>query len=91
MQQPTVQSVKIGYGIMLWMIRLTDRGQSTRIIRVSSAQITTPALAVESAIRLDLCTIGQVKDAIQGRVPAHILNPKVLKHPRVKAFCGDAL
>ena len=43
-------------------------------------------ITLESAIRLDLRTFGQVTDAIQGRKPAHILNPDVLDHPRVKTF-----
>ena len=43
-------------------------------------------ITVESAIRLDLRTFGQVTDAIEGREPSHILNPDVLNHPRVKAF-----
>ena len=43
-------------------------------------------ITLESAIRLDLRTFGQVTDAIQGRKPAHILNPDVLDHPRVKAL-----
>ena len=46
-------------------------------------------ISVESAIRLDLRTIGQVTDAIQGRAPAYILNPEVLAHPRVQAFCKE--
>ncbi len=46
-------------------------------------------MTVESGIRLDLRTIGQVRDAIEGRAPAYILNPEVLEHPRVKAFCND--
>ena len=40
----------------------------------------------ESTIRLDLQSIEQVSDPLQGRQPAHILNPAVLDHPRVKAF-----
>ena len=43
-------------------------------------------ITLESTIRLDLRTFGQVTDAIQGRKPAHILNSDVLDHPRVKAF-----
>ena len=45
-------------------------------------------ITVESSIRLDLRTIGQAIDAINGREPAHILNPDVLDHPRVKSFLG---
>ena len=48
-------------------------------------------MTVESGIRLDLCTIKQVTDAIQGRAPAHVLNPEVLEHPRVKAFCENPI
>ena len=43
-------------------------------------------ITLESAIRLDLRTFGQVTDALQGRKPAHILNPDVLDHPRVTAW-----
>ena len=43
-------------------------------------------ITLESTIRLDLRTFGQVTDAIQGRKPAHLLNSDVLDHPRVKAF-----
>ena len=45
-------------------------------------------ITVESSIRLDLCTIGQAIDALNGREPAHILNRDVLDHPRVKGFLG---
>ena len=45
-------------------------------------------ITVESSIRLDLRTIGQAIDAINGREPAHILNPEVLDHSRVKSFLG---
>ena len=45
-------------------------------------------ITVESSIRLDLRTIGQAMDAINGREPSHILNPDVLNHPRVKSFLG---
>ena len=43
-------------------------------------------ITVESAIRLDLCCFNQVTDAVEGRTPPHVLNHKVLDHPRVKAF-----
>lgn len=43
-------------------------------------------ITVESTIRLDRRTFGQVTDAVQGRTPAHILNRDVLQHPRVKGF-----
>ena len=46
-------------------------------------------MTTASAIRLDLRTIGQVTDAIEGRRPAHILNEKVLDHPRVKEFMNE--
>lgn len=45
-------------------------------------------ITVESSIRLDLCTIGQAIDTLNGREPAHILNRDVLDHPRVKSFLG---
>ena len=40
----------------------------------------------ESVARLDLQTIEQVTDAVNGREPAHILNREVLDHPRVRAW-----
>ncbi len=40
----------------------------------------------ESVVRLDLQTIDQVTDAINGREPAHILNRDVLNHSRVRAW-----
>ena len=43
-------------------------------------------ITVESTIRLDRQTFEQVTDAIQGRKPKHILNPRVLDHPRVRGF-----
>ena len=43
-------------------------------------------ITVQSTIRLDRRTIGQVTDAIQGKTPAHVLNQEVLVHPRVKGF-----
>jgi len=42
--------------------------------------------AVQSIIRMDLNTIQQTLDALDGRPPQHILNPDVLDHPRVKGF-----
>ena len=79
----------------LWYYVVDDPVNGPRAIHKDHPRIIctnhNAGMTVESGIRLDLCTIRQVKDAIQGRVPAHILNPKVLKHPRVKAFCGDAL
>ena len=41
-----------------------------------------------SAIRLDHRTFGQLTDAIEGREPAHVINPDVLNHPRVRSFLG---
>lgn len=41
-----------------------------------------------SAVRLDHRTFGQVTDAMQGREPAHIINPDVLDHPRVRSILG---
>ena len=46
-------------------------------------------ITVESTIRLDLCCYGQVADALQGKTPLHVLNPEVLRHPRVRAFLDD--
>jgi len=43
-------------------------------------------ITVQSTARLDRRTTGQVRDAIQGKIPAHVLNQKVLSHPRVKGF-----
>jgi phosphoglycerate dehydrogenase-like enzyme len=42
-------------------------------------------VAVQSIQRLDLRTFGQVRDALEGRAPAHLLNPEVLEHPRSRA------
>ena len=39
-------------------------------------------VTVESIQRLDRRTFGQVRDALEGRTPAHLLNPEVLDHPR---------
>ena len=41
-----------------------------------------------SAVRLDHRTFGQLTDAIEGREPAHVINPDVLNHPRVRSFLG---
>ena len=43
-------------------------------------------ITVESTIRLDSMVISQVTDAIEGRLPQHVLNREVLEHPRVKSF-----
>ncbi|MBT5872954.1 MAG: hypothetical protein HOH43_06000 [Candidatus Latescibacteria bacterium] len=43
-------------------------------------------ITVESTKRLDAKGIEQVADAIQGRLPQHILNPEVLEHDRVKSW-----
>ena len=45
-------------------------------------------ITVESCIRLDLMTYTQVRAAIEGREPPHVLNQEVLEHPRVKDFLG---
>ena len=45
-------------------------------------------ISVESTIRLDLRTIEQTINTINGLEPTHILNPEVLDHPRVKGFLG---
>jgi phosphoglycerate dehydrogenase-like enzyme len=42
-------------------------------------------VSVESIRRLDLQTFGQVRDALEGRAPAHLLNAEVLDHPRQQA------
>ncbi|MCC7262226.1 MAG: hypothetical protein IT369_06865 [Candidatus Latescibacteria bacterium] len=46
-------------------------------------------ITVQSTIRLDRRTIGQVADAIAGKTPAHVLNHEVLDHPRVRGFLKD--
>ena len=43
-------------------------------------------ITVESTIRLDLMAFSQVTDALQGRLPQHVLNQSVLEHPRVKSY-----
>ena len=42
-------------------------------------------VTVESIQRLDLRTFGQVRDALEGRTPSHLLNAEVLDHPRQQA------
>ena len=39
----------------------------------------------ESAIRLDMRTMGQVTDALEGREPAYVLNPDALEHLKAKS------
>ena len=77
----------------LWYYVVDDPVNGPRAIHKDHPRIIctnhNAGMTVESGIRLDLRTIGQVKDAIQGRAPAYILNPEVLEHPRVKAFCKD--
>ncbi len=77
----------------LWYYVVDDPVNGTRAIHKDHPRIIctnhNAGMTVESGIRLDLRTIGQVKDAIQGRAPAYILNPEVLEHPRVKAYCED--
>ena len=41
-------------------------------------------LTTASANRLDDTTVGQVIDTLLGRVPANLLNPLVLEHPKAK-------
>ena len=43
-------------------------------------------ISVESVIRLDEMTFGQVTDTLNHRVPQHVLNTDVLEHPRVKEW-----
>lgn len=77
----------------LWYYVVDDPVNGPRAIHRDHPRIISTnhnaGISIESAIRLDLRTIGQVTDAINGRVPAHILNPEVLEHPRVKTFCSD--
>ena len=77
----------------LWYYVVDDPVNGPRAIHKDHPRIIctnhNAGMTVESGIRLDLRTIGQVKDAIQGRAPAYILNPEVLEHPRVKAYCKD--
>lgn len=77
----------------LWYYVVDDPVNGSRAIHKGHPRIISTnhnaGMSVESAIRLDLRTIGQVKDAIAGRVPAHILNPAVLSHPRVEAYLQE--
>ena len=41
-----------------------------------------------SAVRLDRRTFGQLTDVMEGREPAHVINPDVLNHPRVRSILG---
>ena len=45
-------------------------------------------ITVESVIRLDQMTFGQVTDVMNRRIPQHVLNTDVLDHPRVKEYFG---
>ena len=40
----------------------------------------------ESVVRLDAKTFQQIHDALQGVKPEHVLNPEVLRHPRVRKW-----
>ncbi len=74
----------------LWYYVVDDPVNGPRAIHKNHPRILctnhNAGISIESTIRLDLRTIGQVTDAMQGRTPAHLLNPAVLSHPRVKAF-----
>ena len=74
----------------LWYYVVDDPVNGPRAIHKGHPRIIctnhNAGITIESAIRLDLRTIGQVADALKGRAPAHILNPEVLAHPRVKAY-----
>ena len=43
-------------------------------------------ITVESSARLDAATFQQVNAAVAGRLPAHVLNPAALDHPRVRGW-----
>ena len=77
----------------LWYYVVDDPVNGPRAIHKDHPRIISTnhnaGMTVESGIRLDLRTIEQVTDAIEGRAPAYMLNPEVLDHPRVKAFCKD--
>lgn len=76
----------------LWYYVVDDPANGPREIHKGHPRIIctnhNAGMTTASAIRLDLRTIGQVTDAIQGREPAHVLNREVLDHPRVRAFLG---
>ena len=46
-------------------------------------------ISVESTIRLDQTSINQVIDVLEHRQPDFVLNPEVLKHPRVKEWLSN--
>ena len=46
-------------------------------------------ISVESTIRLDQTSINQVIDVLEHRRPDFVLNPDVLKHPRVKEWLSN--
>lgn len=77
----------------LWYYVVDDPVNGPRAIHKDHPRIIctnhNAGMTVESGIRLDLRTIEQVTDAIEGRAPAYMLNPEVLEHPKVKAFCKD--
>jgi phosphoglycerate dehydrogenase-like enzyme len=41
-------------------------------------------ITAQSAARLDRRTVSQVIDALESRLPPHVLNPEVLEHPRLR-------
>ena len=74
----------------LWYYVVDDPVNGPRAIHKDQPRIIctnhNAGITIESAIRLDHRTIGQVTDALEGRVPTYILNQDVLEHPRVKEF-----
>ena len=72
----------------LWYYVVDDPVNGPRAIHKDEPRIIctnhNAGITIESAIRLDLRTIEQVTDALEGRIPAYVLNQDVLEHPRVK-------
>lgn len=74
----------------LWYYVVDDPVNGPRAIHKDEPRIIctnhNAGITIESAIRLDRRTVGQVTDALEGRIPAYVLNQDVLEHPRVKEF-----
>ena len=72
----------------LWYYVVDDPVNGPRAIHKDEPRIIctnhNAGITIESAIRLDLRTIEQVTDALEGRIPTYVLNQDVLEHPRVK-------
>lgn len=76
----------------LWYYVVDDPADGPRAIHKGHPRIIctnhNAGMTDASAVRLDHRTFGQVIDALEGREPAHVINPDVLGHPRVSSYPG---